>query len=169
MATISNALLTNMGSGASTLAGLNSSPNANSTTSAGQVSQSTGQEQTTYTPSAANQPASLTYSSTGTIPPAPQTQASAQAAYLAAEAAITQAMADMMSGAGTSGSSGTDIFGAGTSSSTTNDPTGSLNNLPAKATSSSVSAATDAKAQAAQKAYVATQDAVTKSLGSLKA
>lgn len=168
MTTISNALLNNAGSAASTLAGLNTPQGAASATNTAQTAQSVVQGQTTFTPSVANQLASLTYTSAGTLHSAPQTQASAQAAYVAAETAITQSLSDLMSGSssGSSGASSTDMFGASTSS-TTNDPTGLLTNLPSSISSGTASVATDTKAQVAQKAYMATQDAVTKAQGAL--
>lgn len=168
MTTISNALLNNTGSAASTLAGLNTPQGAASATNTDPAAQSSVQGQTTFTPSVANQLASLTYSSAGTLHSAPQSQASAQAAYVAAEAAITQSLNDLMSGSssGSSGSSGTDMFGASTTPAT-NNSTGLPNNLPFGSASGAASAATDTKAQVAQKAYMAAQDAVTQAQGSL--
>jgi hypothetical protein len=169
MTTISNALLNNAGSAASTLAGLKTPQGAASATNLDPAAQSAVQGQTTFTPSVANQLASLTYSSAGTLHSAPQTQASAQAAYVAAETAITQSLSDLMSGSssGSSGaSSGTDMFGASTST-TSNNSTGLLNNLPSGSASGTNTAATDTKAQVAQKAYIAAQDAVTQAQGSL--
>lgn len=165
MTTISNVLLNNTGLAASTLAGLNTPQGAASATNTDPAAQSSVQGQTTFTPSVANQLASLTYSSAGTLHSAPQTQASAQAAYVAAQTAITQSLNDLMSGS-SSGSSSTDMFGASTTPAT-NNSTGLPNNLPSGSASGAASAATDTKAQVAQKAYSAAQDAVTQAQGSL--
>ena len=164
MTTISNALLNNAGSAASTLAGQPPAQGTSSATNTAQIAQSAIQGKTIFTPSVANQSASLTYTSAGTVHSTPQTQASAQAAYIAAETAMTQSLSDLMSGS--SGASSTDMLGASTSS-TTNSSTGLLNNLPSSVSASTASVATDTKAQVAQKAYMAAQDAVTQAQWSL--
>ncbi len=168
MTTISNALLNNTGSAASTLAGLNTPQSTTSAANTAQRVQGAVQGQTVFTPSVVNPLASLTYTSAGKLPSVPQTQASAQAAYVAAQNAITQSMSDLMSGStsGSSGSSSTDIFGASTSSAP-NDPTGLLTNLPSSLSSGTASVATDTKVQVAQKAYMATQAVVTQAQGAL--
>ncbi|GEM_PF-4788098 len=157
MTTISNALLNNAGSAATALAGLNTPQGVSTVTSAARVAQASAQGQTVFTPSVANQLASLTYTSAGTLHSAPQTQASAQAAYIAAQNAITQSLSDLGSASGASGSSATDMFGA-SASSAMNAPTG----LPA-----STASGADAKAQVAQKTYMAAQNAVTEAQGAL--
>lgn len=79
----------------------------------------------------------------------------AQSAVLAAQAAVTQALGDIMSGSNSSNnsSSSTDIFGAST---TTNDPLSQLTTSTSNTT-----------AKTAQSTYMSAQDAVTKALNSI--
>lgn len=162
MSTISSLLLNNAGSAATSSSMATQVPASTQTNTQNNtnVSQNAA-SQTTYTPSVANQLAGLTYTSAGLLHSgSPQTPSSAQAAYRAAQDAITQAQNDLMSSG--SSSTTTDLFGA-SNTSKSSDPLAALTNANSAATS------TDTKAQTALKAYSAAQDAVTQSQAAMLA
>jgi hypothetical protein len=115
--------------------------------------------------------APLTYNAAGQLQPAignkPTTSITpegARSAYLDAENAVTQALESLTTGSA-SNTSTSDIFGAG-STSKANDLFGLAGNASVNPAASPV-ADVNAKAQVAQKAYMATQNMVTQSLNSL--
>ncbi len=139
-------------------------PPAGSTLAGGSSAVSSSSPPSTYTSLGSATTAPVTYNAAGQIvttqlPTVKTTQQAAQAAYFAAENAVTQARDTLMSGA-SSNSSTTDMFGVSVDA-TVSDPLGWAS-LPV----SQSAVAGGATATSAQNAYMAAQNAVTQAQGS---